>query len=335
MNILFTSAGRRTYLLKYFKEALAGNGEIHAMNSSSLTPIVKVADKFTESPLIYDPSYIDFVLDYCKENKIDAVISLFDIDLPVLAQNKKRFEEAGVKLIVSDYEAVAKCNDKLMTYITFCETEVKVPKTYVTLKNVIRDLREGKMNYPVIVKPRWGMGSIAVYEATCEQELRAFYKKTLREIQKSYLKYESFAEKGYEILIQEKIEGQEYGLDIINDLNGKYVTTIVKKKFAMRAGETDAAEIVEYERLSNLGKRISGLVGHVANLDVDIIVQDGVPYIIEMNARFGGGYPFSHAAGVNLPLAIIKWIKGEEAPKELFTAEIGTIAHKDINITIL
>ena len=52
MNILFTSAGRRTYLLNYFKEALAGEGEIHAMNSSSLTPIVKVADKFTESPLI-------------------------------------------------------------------------------------------------------------------------------------------------------------------------------------------------------------------------------------------------------------------------------------------
>ncbi len=335
MNILFTSVGRRTYLLKYFREALEGEGSIHAMNSTAVTPAAKVADKFTVSPLIYDDGYIDFVLDYCKENKIDVVISLFDIDLPVLAENKKKFEEIGVKLIVSDYEAVNKCNDKLMTYVTFCETEVKVPATYVSLKNAVRDLREGKLKYPVMVKPRWGMGSVGVYEAESEQELRAFYKKTLREIQKTYLKYESAAEKGYEILIQEKIDGQEYGLDIINDLKGNYVTTVVKKKYAMRAGETDIAEIVDYKRLSDLGKRISGLVGHIANLDTDIIVRDGVPYVIEINARFGGGYPFGHVAGINLPKAIINWVKGEEVPLSMLTPEIGVLAHKDISISVL
>ena len=169
MNILFTSAGRRTYLIKYFKEALNEQGSVHAMNSTDITPVVKVVDKFPVSPLIYDPSYIDFVLDYCRENDISAVISLFDVDLPVLAAHKKDFEAIGVKLVVSDTEAVYKCNDKLMTYITFCETEVKVPKTYVSLKNAVRDLRDGKINYPVMVKPRWGMGSIAIYEAESEQ----------------------------------------------------------------------------------------------------------------------------------------------------------------------
>ena len=33
MNILLTSAGRRTYMVEYFKEVLNGNGEVHASNS--------------------------------------------------------------------------------------------------------------------------------------------------------------------------------------------------------------------------------------------------------------------------------------------------------------
>ena len=33
MNILLTSAGRRTYLVEYFKEALAGHGKVYASNS--------------------------------------------------------------------------------------------------------------------------------------------------------------------------------------------------------------------------------------------------------------------------------------------------------------
>ena len=54
-----------------------------------------------------------------------------------------------------------------------------------------------------------------------------------------------------------------------------------------------------------------------------------------MNARFGGGYPFSHAAGVNLPLAIVKWLKGESVKPELLTADIGVMSQKDIRIVQL
>ena len=38
MNILFTSGGRRSYLIKYFKEALGNQGEIHVANSSRHRP---------------------------------------------------------------------------------------------------------------------------------------------------------------------------------------------------------------------------------------------------------------------------------------------------------
>ena len=81
MNILLTSAGRRGYLVEYFKKALEGIGEVHVGNSTPVSPSFYYADHAVVTPLIYDEAYIPFLLDYCKKNHIDAVLSLFDVDL--------------------------------------------------------------------------------------------------------------------------------------------------------------------------------------------------------------------------------------------------------------
>ncbi len=174
-------------------------------------------------------------------------------------------------------------------------------------------------------------------EADNEYELKAFYNMTLRKIEQTYLKYESKQEMNKSVLIQEKINGQEYGLDVINDLNGNYQTTIVKEKYSMRAGETDCAKVVENKKLKDIGEKIGRILKHTANMDVDIfLADDGTPYILEMNARFGGGYPFSHMSGVNLPKAIILWLKGEKIDKKILEAKkINQLFHKDINIVEL
>ena len=80
--------------------------------------------------------------------------------------------------------------------------------------------------------------------------------------------------------------------------------------------------------------RLARLTGHVGNLDCDAFLVGGVPYILEMNARFGGGYPFSHIAGANVPKAIVKWLQGEEIEEKWLTAKVGVKAYKDINIRI-
>jgi len=49
-----------------------------------------------------------------------------------------------------------------------------------------------------------------------------------------------------------------------------------------------------------------------------------------LNARFGGGYPFSHIAGVNLPKTIINWLSNK--PEEYLSAKIGVLAQKDISM---
>ena len=335
MNILFTSVGRRSYLIEYFKEALKGEGEIHVMNSSDISPAFLIADKAAVSPLIYDENYIPFLLDYCVKNDISAVISLFDIDLPVLALNKHRFEQIGTKVIVADYEKVEICNDKWKTFLFLKEEGFKVPKTYLDLETVKSEIRNGNIEFPLIIKPRWGMGSISILEAENEKELEVFCDKVRRDILKTYLKYESKDNLDESVLIQEKIVGQEYGLDIINDLDGKYINTIVKKKYAMRSGETDCAITVSDVIAENIGRELSGKMKHVGNLDVDVFKTADCYYVLEMNARFGGGYPFGHMAGVNLPLAIIKWLKGEKVTNETLTADIGVMSQKDISMVKL
>ena len=332
MNILLTSVGRRGYLVQYFKEALNGNGKVFVSNSDANSPAFKYADAHVVSPLIYDNGYIDFLIDYCKKNNIEMLISLFDIDLYVLAKNKKRFEEIGVTVVVSDEEFIKVCNDKWLTYRYLSEKDIPTPKTYLSLENALSDISSNKLSFPLIVKPRWGMGSLEIFTADNEEELEVFYKKIKRNIENSYLKYESKEDLDNCVIIQEKIKGFEYGVDIINDLEGCYKNTVIRKKIGMRAGETDAAEIVENEKILDLTKKLAGYSKHIGNLDMDILSDGKNYYILEMNARFGGGYPFSHLAGVNLPLALVKWKQGKEVDQEILNARVGVIGQKDLVI---
>ena len=335
MNILLTSVGRRSYLVKYFKECVGENGEIHVANSSDVTPAFLVADKAIVTPLIYDSEYIPFLLEYCQDNRIDAIISLFDIDLPVLAKHRDDFQAVGTNVIVADYDKVVICNDKWETFCFLKEKKICVPETFLSADDAIKAEKEGSVHYPFIIKPRWGMGSIAIFEAENEQELRVFYAKVKSNIQKTYLKYESAMDLDNCVIIQEKLEGQEFGLDVINDLDSNFVTTIVKQKYAMRSGETDCAVTVNNSELKMLGEKLSNIMKHRANMDVDIFYYNEKYYVLEMNARFGGGYPFSHMAGVNLPLAIVKWIKGEKVDRKILTEKIGVMAQKDIEMVCL
>lgn len=332
MNILLTSAGRRGYLVEYFKKALQGTGEVHVGNSTPLSPVFYYGDQSVITPLIYDEDYIPFLKRYCKEHEISAIISLFDVDLLMLAQHKEEFAREGVTVIVSSPEVIAVCNDKWKTF-EFCrKAGLAAPKTYCRLEEVKAALKAGEISYPVIIKPRWGMGSIAVYQADNEEELEVLAKKVKREIFQSYLKYESAFEEEVSVLFQEKIKGQEYGLDVIHDLEGNHHLTVVRKKIAMRSGETDCAQVVEDAAVEAVGTAVGKALGHIGNLDMDVFVTEEGIYVLEMNARFGGGYPFSHLAGVDLPKALVKWLRGEPLDQELVVKKPGIFAQKDIRM---
>ena len=334
MNILLTSVGRRAYIIDYLRDIyknLGLSGNIVATNSDMNTTAMSVADKAFESPLIYDKEYIPFLLEICKNEKIDILISLFDIDLMILAKNKAEFEALGVKVIVSNEDVINICNDKFEMLEYLKKINMPVPETYLDLDKAIEYADFDKKTY--ILKPRWGMGSLSIFEAEDKKELEVLYEKAKRSIQKSYLRFESNADMNRAILIQEKIKGDEFGLDIFNDLEGENLSVTVKRKYAMRSGETDIAEVIKNSELEDVGKKIAKSLSHIGNLDMDILLSEGKAYIIDMNARFGGGYPFTHNAGVNELEAIIRLCRGKEL-NDLSVKKYGLFA-KEITMVEL
>ena len=163
-----------------------------------------------------------------------------------------------------------------------------------------------------MIKPRWGTASIGIEYPEDDEELELAYKLVKKRLARTFLAEISATDPERCILIQERLHGQEYGLDVINDLDGRYVTTFAKLKLAMRAGETDRAATVKNGQLERLGEMIGQRLGHVGNLDCDVFVSKEHCYVLEMNPRFGGGYPFSHIAGANLPAALIAWANGRK-----------------------
>lgn len=331
MNILFTSVGRRGYLIRYFKKELKNEGMVHAANSELDVSGLIPADIKVQTPLIFSKDYIPFLLEYCKRNEIKALIPLFDLDLPKLSKHKKEFREIGVQVIVSDPDVVEICRDKWKLHHFLKQHKFSVKQAFVKKSDVYQSIKKGESEFPLFLKPRRGMGSIGVHQVNNSDELDTSYDIILKKISETYLKYESAIEDA-PILIQEACEGDEYNLDVINDLGKNYRTTIVKKKIRMRCGETECAVTVNHGMLQQLGELVGNTLKHIGNLDIDLIIENGKPYIIDMNARFGGGYPFSHLAGANLPAEIILWLKGGRSSKNLLNIKYGVKGIKDIVI---
>ena len=328
MNILFTCAGRRTYLLKYFKENMAEGDKIVATDMQLSAPALSAADVKIQVPAIYDSNYIDITLGICEEHKIDALLCLNDLELPILAENKAKFEALGVTVIVSDPEVIDICFDKYKTAQWVESIGLNVPKTYVRLADAKAALAKGEIAFPLFMKPRWGSGSIGLESIADMEELDIYYNLLMKKIKKTILATASVGDEY--IMIQEKLGGNEFGLDVMNDLEGNNVGVSVKKKLAMRAGETDKAITVDIPEVREMGAAIGRNLKHIGNLDVDIMQRANGDYcVLELNPRFGGGYPFSYEAGVNMPKAIIAWVKGESIDPKILQPEYDKMFAKN------
>jgi carbamoyl-phosphate synthase large subunit len=183
-----------------------------------------------------------------------------------------------------------------------------------------------------------------------EEELRLAYQLLLAKVNKTLMASIGSDTLKNQIILQEKIDGEEYGVDILNDFDGNYYGAFAKKKLAMRAGETDKALSVIDSRFSEIAEKIGKATQHVGNMDCDFFEKDGKIYFLEMNPRFGGGYPFSHAAGVNVPAMYLDWLQGNTEiskhdnyrPGRLFSKcerivnlrESSTAVEKEIRITV-
>lgn len=317
MNILILSAGTRDKVVEFFKKEFAGVGNVIATDCSPVAPAIYEADKAYIVPMISAPDYIDKVLDICKKEHIDACFSLIDPELSLLAKERKRFEEIGVKPIVSSYDLCETSLDKYRMYQLFNEMGIQTAKCYTSREEFAIARKKGEIDYPVFVKPQCGSASININKISTDEELN-----TLFDI------YDG-------LLIQQYMSGQEYGADVYIDMiSGKCTNIFLKKKIKMRAGETDKAVSVKDEEVFEKIKTFVEKAGFRGMIDIDLFKNDDGWYFSEVNPRFGGGYPHAYSCGVNMPKYILNNLNGIENPINIGNYDEGVYMMKYNEIMI-
>ena len=311
MNVLITSVGRSNRLLCDFRRALPKGALVFAADSSTAAPALREADRTFVIPPCTDPSYVDCLLAICRDNDVGLLVPRLDREYVVLAGDRARFLALGTVPVVSESHVLALCEDKVATNHFLAECGLRTPRTWLSLAEACQALDRGELSYPVVVKPRFGVASVGFEEATDARELALVYELALvRAARQAPASARARAEES--VLVQERLSGVEYGIDVINDLHGHYVTTFARRKLQMRGGNTDRAITVEREDLAALGRTLGERLGHIGCLDCDVFVfMESAPVVVDLNPRFGGGLLFSHMAGANLAGALVAWRLGE------------------------
>jgi carbamoyl-phosphate synthase large subunit len=318
MNILVLSCGTRNKLLQYFKKELDGNGLVIATDSSILAPALYEADKYFIVPKINDKSYLDTILSICKENHIKAVLSLIDQELSLLAKHRQDFLDIGTVPIVSDYEVVELSYNKYKMFEFLTENNIKTVKSYIDKERFYHDVESGIINYPVFVKPVKGSASININKVTSKEEIEILFSR-----------YD-------DLMIQEYMDGIEYGADIYIDiLSGQPIAIFIKEKIKMRAGETDKSVSFRDEKLNDLIKTFVKKAGLRGIIDIDIFKVNDQYYISEVNPRFGGGYPHAYECGMNVPKMIVNNLNGIVNDEMVGLYEEGIVMMKYTDLKII
>ncbi|MDE7016315.1 MAG: ATP-grasp domain-containing protein, partial [Lachnospiraceae bacterium] len=287
----------------------------------NLAPAVYDADKFYLVPRITAPGYLEQILTICREEKIDGVFSLIDPELSMLAKERERFLEIGTTPIISPYDLVETCFDKYKMYQMLCEMQIPTGKCFIEKEAFYQALADGEISYPVFVKPVRGSASININKVNSKEEIELLFSL-----------YD-------DLMIQEYMDGQEYGADVYVDMvSGKCTSLFVKKKIKMRAGETDKSVSFKDEKLFAMLRDFVERCGFCGMIDIDIFQINGTYYISEVNPRFGGGYPHAYACGVNMPRQVLANLAGRANEVEIGNyleyicmMKYNEIAVKDMN----
>lgn len=306
-RILILSPGRQVYLIKLFKRffnVFVGDNNPLSLKTYSDLETIKLPRYTTEE-------YKETLLEYIKEKNIEYVITLSDIEAVIISSISNGINKLGCKIIGADREKAEVCLDKYLFYKYLISNNIFTPRSYIHIEDILQDIREGGLQYPIIAKNRWGMGSKGLMLIHNEGELLQYNRRNNQNFVPTFIQYNN--DESNSIIYQEAIHGQEYGIDIVNDLNNNFFDCRIKKKVEMRGGETDIAQIVEDKDILDLAKQLSLIFAHSGNIDCDIIRDiNGKLYVIDINPRFGGGYIFSLESGLNVPYLLSEWINGKQ-----------------------
>ena len=298
-NIIITNVGRRGYLVEYIKEIKSYTGKVFVSDCDATASGLYGNNDgrfILPRPADNEELYVQKLTKLCKEQQIGIVIPVIDPEIFILSKYRDQMLAEGINVIVSDKRVLDICYDKLQMNAFLSANGFLVAKTYADLVSFTQDLNQGKIKFPVIIKPVYGSGSVETSIVDNLEKVKTVFHEGL--------------------MIQEVLKGTEHGCDVFNTFEQEPVRCVVKKKIAMRSGDTDKSITVD-----------------IGNLDFDVFETEAGPYVIDINPRFGGGYPATHAAGSNHLDLLIRICSGEKIIPDFDSYTKNLLVMKEIKVT--
>lgn len=276
-NILITSAGRRVELIQEFKKSLKKkylNGKVFSCDAlPNLSAACNISDNSFKVPKISSENYINTLIDICNKNNIGLLVPTIDTELKKLSISSDLFETNGIKTVISSRSLISFCADKVKVIEIFKNKKLKFPKLY----------KNNNLKYPCFCKPRMGSNSIGSIKISSSKDLSSNLINNPSNI------FMEFIEDDYE----------EYTCDLYFDKNSILKCAIPRLRISTRAGEVNKSITKKnfvYDLIKDKFKNFNGAVGCInIQLFANQISKDVI--FIEINPRFGGGFPLSQAAG--------------------------------------
>ncbi len=307
-NVLFTSIGRRVFLVQHFKKVLLDlglEGKLVGTDMSFSAPAMHVIDKKYQICRVMDRDYVPQLLDICEKENIKLLIPLIDTELSVLAEHKDQFGKMGITALISDPEVIQITMNKYNTYNFFVKYGIDTPQVF----GVNEVLEKNNINYPLLMKPVDGSASKGIIKINNKKELKFFKERIPNAI------------------LQEYIDGYEYTLDILADFSGRVRCVVPRRRLEVRAGEVSKGVTEKNEKIIRTGRKaVEALKWAIGPITVQgFLTKGGALKLTEINPRFGGGHPLAIVAGADYPRWIIEMILGRDPEIKLDSWEDGLV----------
>jgi len=314
--------------VRWFEEAfekLSIDGEVHVTDADPLAAAFANARHNHLMPLCGDPNYAPAMRQLFEDISPDLFLSVNDHELAKLSSTGlgEELRAMGAHVLTLDAETHRWVNDKLHMYEKLSAEAVPTPRT-ILLSDAEAVGSMLEENSQIIIKDRFGSGSSGLLRVS-RDEFTLARQWTLRN---------SSGRSASDFIVQPALTGPEFGLDIVAPLtsDAHEIGVIARVKTRMRSGETDQARTVESSPFEPLATQIARLLRHRGIVDVDVMCDEhGVANVVDINPRFGGGYPFSHLAGADIPSLLIAQLTGKPDAADLaYRVGVSSSKHEAI-----
>jgi carbamoyl-phosphate synthase large subunit len=281
--VLLTGVGKRYALVSAF----AQHAPTIAADPNPLAPAQYAAHHRRSVPRFDDSGYVPALQDLCQEFGVGAVVPLTDLDLEILGQAR----QAGqLPAFVPDGEIARATFDKYETHLLLERLGLPSPPTVLPGEPV--------SSYPVMIKPRWGSGARSIHLAQDEREA---------EFLAAYIREPA--------MIQRAMQGPEFSIDCLSDLDGRCLNAIPRTMIESRGGESIKGTVIADHELIDLGRRVVETLGCRGPCTVQAFRDQEIGLgITDVNTRFGGACPahlYAALPGRTYPELIVRMAHGE------------------------